>query len=84
MNARFHLQQLVFLPPVANVTTSRAVKSGFLKTSTSKSGPHGKTLISSGALSTKISYLALSCLFTIAVNPGTKLKEDQGKSRKRV
>ena len=75
------MQQFLFLPPVANETTSRAVKSGFLKISTSKSGPHGKTLISSGASLTRVSYLALSCLFTIAVKPGTKLKE---RSRKRT
>jgi hypothetical protein len=60
-------------PPVAKDTTSRAVKSGFRNTSTSKSLPHGKTLIRSGALSTRIPYFALSCLSTMAVNPGREL-----------
>ena len=63
MNISWHI------PPVANDRTSRAVKSGFLNTSTSKSGPHGNTLMSSGAPLTSVSYLALSCLFTMAVNP---------------
>ena len=57
------------LPPVANDTISRAVKSGFLKTSTSKSSPQGSTFINSGALLTRVSYFALSCLLTIAVKP---------------
>jgi hypothetical protein len=59
---------------VANETTSKAVKSGFLKTSTSKSGPQGSTLISSGALLTNVSYFALSCLSTMAVNPEIQFK----------
>lgn len=57
------------LPPVANDTISRAVKSGFLNTSTSKSLPQGNTLINSGALLTRVSYFALSCLLTMAVKP---------------
>lgn len=57
------------IPPVAKDRISRAVKSGFLNISTSKSFPHGKTLIRSGALSTKDSYLTVSCLSTIAANP---------------
>ena len=61
------------LPPVANDTTSKAVKSGFLKTSTSKSGPQGRALIRFGALSTRTSYFALNSLFTIAVNPAQKI-----------
>ncbi len=57
------------LPPVAKVTTSKAVKSGLRNTSTSKFGPHGRSLIRFWASLTRVSYLALSCLFTIAVNP---------------
>ena len=64
-------------PPVAKDNTSKAVKSGFLKTSTSKSDPHGRPLISCGALSTRTSYFELSSLFTIAVNPTKKCVNTQ-------
>lgn len=74
------------VPPVANVRTSNAVKSGLRNMSTcdrvrqstslliqraptSKSLPHGRTLISSEASLTSVSYLALSFLSTIAVKP---------------
>lgn len=59
------------IPPVANVNISSAVKSGLRNTSTSKSLPQGRDLISSGASLTKVSYFALSCLSTIAVKPVT-------------
>lgn len=57
------------MPPVAKETIRSAVKSGFLKTSTSKFGPHGRTLISSGASFTNFSYLELMSLSTIATKP---------------
>lgn len=57
------------IPPVAKETTWSAVKSGFLKISTSKSSPQGKHLITWGARSTIFSYFTLSSLFTIAVKP---------------
>ena len=64
------------MPPVANVKTSNAVKSGLRNTSTSKSLPHGRDLMSSGASLTNVSYFALSALSTIAVKPAVAMNQD--------
>lgn len=66
------------MPPVANETISSAVKSGRLNSSTSKSAPQGRSLMSSGARSTSFSYLAESSLLTIAVNPSHSARAPQG------